>query len=234
MITIYGLSSDENVNHIRYVGKTNNLKSRLKKHLQKNSLSVKTYKNNWLKSELKKGRKIIITSLETIPKSKKWEPFEIKWIKLLKKQGHKLTNSTCGGEGIRLIKKVVKKRADTVRANFRKRVSKEFVTHNICKENDIWIGKRKCNCCSKEILHSSKQLYNLIALLKKSIKRSCLSCRSKNRKLSKKAKMKISKFRKNLPQSTRDKLSKAGKNRMSSIETKIKISNSLKKYYKQK
>ena len=58
---IYTLSSSSEPDNIRYVGKANNLKDRLRRHIGKYYLNLEiNYKNNWIKSELSKGNKILI------------------------------------------------------------------------------------------------------------------------------------------------------------------------------
>lgn len=92
---IYSLS-DEN-GDIRYIGKTGNIKRRLKDHITE-SKSNYTHKNNWISSLLKKN---IIPNIEIIDEVPdiEWEYWEIHYISLFKSWGYKLTNKTIGGNG---------------------------------------------------------------------------------------------------------------------------------------
>lgn len=100
-IFIYGLYVDDEEN-IRYVGKTiNDINKRLKQHIYHSS-KLKTFKDNWIQSCIKKNQKIKIKILE-ITNEKEWEEREIFWINFFKNKT-KLTNLTKGGESGREIK----------------------------------------------------------------------------------------------------------------------------------
>lgn len=91
-VFIYGLYSSDDDN-IRYVGKCKDKKYRLKMHYsQRNSSS--TYKNNWIKSVLRRGCEIKMLILEEVDFDK-WESKEIYWINKFKN----LTNTSSGGKG---------------------------------------------------------------------------------------------------------------------------------------
>ena len=64
MIYIYTLS-DPRTNIIRYVGKTNNIKNRLKSHICQSKKS-RTHKDNWVNSLLKLNLKPIIEILDVV------------------------------------------------------------------------------------------------------------------------------------------------------------------------
>ena len=95
---IYTLSTEEEPNNIRYIGKTNNPKDRLKRHTQSCYLIEGTYKANWLKSELNKGRTPILTVIDEVP-LEEWQMWEKYWIEQFKSWGFNLTNGTKGGDG---------------------------------------------------------------------------------------------------------------------------------------
>lgn len=101
---IYTLSSSENPNIIRYIGKTNgSLKKRLSGHitLAKINLEKKyghNYTSNWINKELSSGNYIIIEELDLIIQDN-WEYLERYWISQFKSWGFKLTNLTDGGDG---------------------------------------------------------------------------------------------------------------------------------------
>lgn len=95
---IYTLS-DPNTGLVRYIGKTNNLKKRLSRHLSNNNLSNSTRKNNWIISLLRKNQLPIIETLDEVD-STDIDFFEIFYISLFKSWGFDLLNGTEGGDGV--------------------------------------------------------------------------------------------------------------------------------------
>lgn len=97
MITfIYGLYSS-NDSEIRYVGKANDPKDRLRKHLyecRKNNNENKTHKCCWIRNVLSKGEKINYTILDECDINE-WEVLECKYMELY----DNLTNTSKGGVG---------------------------------------------------------------------------------------------------------------------------------------
>lgn len=93
-VYIYTLADPRN-NEIRYIGKANNLKKRLKKHLceKSNSMRVK-----WISSLKKIGLEPIIETIEII-ENIEWQYWESFYINLFKTWNFKLLNGTNGGEG---------------------------------------------------------------------------------------------------------------------------------------
>ena len=85
-------------NNVRDIGKTNDIK-KTKKDIFRNIIWFQIHKNRWIKSRNIKGNKIIITEIYRIVDDEKWQDVEIYWIDKYKKEGHKLTNSTNGGDG---------------------------------------------------------------------------------------------------------------------------------------
>lgn len=97
---IYTLSDPRYPDNIRYVGQTiKELKHRLSVHLSPTSLISKTHKNNWIKSLLDDNINPVINLIEDVLDNE-WNSREIYWIKYYRDQGHNLTNSTDGGEGM--------------------------------------------------------------------------------------------------------------------------------------
>lgn len=96
-VFIYALI-DPRENQIRYIGKANNPLERLKDHLSKRSLKIKTYKNNWIKSLLELNLKPNIEIIDEILESE-WQFWEQHYISLYKSWGFNLTNGTLGGDG---------------------------------------------------------------------------------------------------------------------------------------
>lgn len=96
MIYIYALS-DPFTYEIRYIGKTVNINSRLASHCNDRE---STYKCNWIRSVIAKGKKPAVIILETLSDSAYWQESEISWIAYALSLGWPLTNSTSGGEGV--------------------------------------------------------------------------------------------------------------------------------------
>ena len=94
---IYTLS-DPNTGLIRYIGKTNNIKKRLSRHLSNNHLSKSTKKNNWIISLLRNKSIPIIEVLDEV-NSEDIDFYEVFYISLFKTWGFDLLNGTEGGDG---------------------------------------------------------------------------------------------------------------------------------------
>lgn len=95
IVYIYSLSDENNV--IRYVGKTNNIKDRIKRHINE-SKKCRTHKEKWIFNMLQNNLKPKIEIIEDVPYNE-WERCEIYWISQLKCWGFNLLNGTSGGEG---------------------------------------------------------------------------------------------------------------------------------------
>lgn len=91
---IYGLI-DPRTNQCRYIGKTDDLKYRLRMHLGEKS---RTKKTGWIKGLLKSGNKPSIEIFE-VAAVEDWEEAERFWIAYGKFLGCNLTNGTLGGDG---------------------------------------------------------------------------------------------------------------------------------------
>ncbi len=91
---IYTLSDNTGV---RYVGKTTDLKRRLKDHI-KFSSKKKTYKDKWICSLIKKNELPIFEILDEV-NIEDWGFYEKYWIAQFKSWGFNLTNGNDGGEG---------------------------------------------------------------------------------------------------------------------------------------
>ena len=77
-IFIYGLVDPRN-NKVRYVGKTNNLHSRLLDHIRYAKEGRKSHKCSWIRQVLKDEKNPIIRILE-IATEDNWNTLEQKWI----------------------------------------------------------------------------------------------------------------------------------------------------------
>ena len=101
---IYGLSTSNNPELIRYIGKTVNIDRRYYEHKKEVKKAIKSnnrkwklsYKVSWLKKEILEGNDLIITVLDEAC-DKTWEEKEKHYIKLFKSFGAKLVNLTEGG-----------------------------------------------------------------------------------------------------------------------------------------
>ena len=99
--------SDPETGYIRYVGKSNNIKDRFRKHLEyRDNGKRKTYLYSWMRS-LKEDP--IIEIIEECDISD-WEFYERYWISQLLTWGFKLTNLTDGGDSLsKFSPEVIKK-----------------------------------------------------------------------------------------------------------------------------
>lgn len=175
---IYTLSTEEEPNNIRYVGKTDNPKDRRERHTQPYYLNEGTYKANWLKSEIKKGNTPILNVIDEVP-YKEWEYWESYWIEQFIAWGFKLTNGTSGGEGFGITQEVIDKRNET---NFNKGTEKlknQINKYRVRKENDEWLSERECPKCKKKLVYKSKtRAYALKSVRKGDLNnKTCLNCR---------------------------------------------------------
>ena len=99
--TIYGLYDPDDENQVRYVGYTHfSPEQRIIDHVTGAKKFVsRTHKQKWIRKLLRKGIRPAFKILE-ITTAKDWKKREQYWIKELRAQGHRLTNSTEGGEGL--------------------------------------------------------------------------------------------------------------------------------------
>ena len=222
MLTIYSLSSSETPENIRYVGKTNNLKKRLKHHISIHNLKKGTFKDRWIKKELLLGNKILINTIEEVNEDN-WQEKEIYWIAKYKELGFKLTNTTLGGICGNFTKEIKDKISSKRISKNLENKKEEIEFHKIHQIENRWFGKRNCIECEKEIIHSGTTLSNIIILMRKSLNKKCLSCKRKERVLTQETKDKISLSKQNLSQETRDKFSKLHKGKTISIEVREKL-----------
>ena len=96
MTCIYTLS-DPRDSQIRYVGKADNLDSRLYRHIYYAG-KEKSHKANWIKGLKDSGLKPIMEILEEIPESD-WGKAECYWIDQMRAWGFNLVNDAPGGLG---------------------------------------------------------------------------------------------------------------------------------------
>lgn len=107
---IYGLSSSENVDNIRYIGYTNKPETRLSEHLRDcTRKNVKTHKKNWISEELLNNNKIHLIILKEVETQEEAKKEEIEYIKKYTSFGVRLVNGTKGGDGVVATEEVRKK-----------------------------------------------------------------------------------------------------------------------------
>lgn len=97
IIYIYGLSSSQEENNIRYVGYTNNPQKRKWDHITE-SRALKTYRHKWIQSILKEGNSLSLSVLRETTEAEKGKA-ETETILLLKSVGANLVNGNNGGLG---------------------------------------------------------------------------------------------------------------------------------------
>jgi hypothetical protein len=90
---IYGLYEEGKEDEIRYVGKSLNIKDRLRSHITKFDSNVN--KSDWIRDVLSRGGKIKLRVLEECTSN--WNEREIFWVSEFKKTGL-ITNIRIGGE----------------------------------------------------------------------------------------------------------------------------------------
>ena len=97
METYIYILKDPISNLIRYVGKSNNPKDRLKNHV---NLSKKdqSHKRNWILKLKKKGLKPVMEVIDVVPIDS-WQFWETYWISQIRTWGFDLINYTNGGDG---------------------------------------------------------------------------------------------------------------------------------------
>ncbi len=124
---VYALIDPAEPNHVRYVGKTSNLKVRPLWHTKYfNADWVKpTHKSKWLGSLRDAGREADWYVLAVASDENELNELEKRFIKELKQQGHRLTNGTEGGEGALGRKPSVETRFKIGSANRGKKLSLE-------------------------------------------------------------------------------------------------------------
>lgn len=96
--TVYGLSSSEAPEKVRYVGQTvRNIRLRKREH-DRATLSASAFPVNvWMRKVVARGFKVIMVTLEENAVS---GDAEVWWVAALKAAGNKLVNATAGGPGI--------------------------------------------------------------------------------------------------------------------------------------
>jgi len=128
---IYALR-DPRTKRVRYVGKSSKGIKRARRHLCP-AIRIRPYHiYNWIRKLLSLGLKPTISVLEILPYNStddRLSQRERHWIRKLRAQGAKLTNSTTGGEGTRGFKHSLKSRRRMSAAKKGKPLSAEHRRH---------------------------------------------------------------------------------------------------------
>ncbi len=180
---IYTLSSSENPDNIRYIGKAKNLKDRIRRHIGKHYLNIEdNYKNRWIKSELSKGNKILISEVEIVSENN-WQEREQYWIEQFRQWGFKLVNTTEGGDGIILTKELIEKRNESNINRNNDRLRLQIEKYNIVCDDGIWFAKRNC-ICGRIIEYKSKSKSTILNITRRADRenRTCNICKSSGEK----------------------------------------------------
>jgi len=139
---------------VRYVGKTFDIKSRLKEHFNP-SLKERSRRSSWLKSVLYSGKKPIFEIIDDCDEFN-WSEKERAYIKLYKSFGANLTNTTAGGEQGSL--NYNHEESTRKRISDKMKVYKKTEEHNKNVSNSLkdkwrndanYIEKSKKNCIDK-------------------------------------------------------------------------------------
>lgn len=126
---IYSLEYPEG--NIKYIGKSDNPKDRLRNHLIDAKNFTVTHKLAWLNGLFKKGLSPVLNIIDEVSQEE-WPFWEIHYISLYKSWGFNLTNSTEGGDGIvNPTQKMRDKISDSLKKKYN---SGELVTWNKGKE----------------------------------------------------------------------------------------------------
>lgn len=123
---------------IRYVGKSNNPKHRLRHHLRDNKHNRRTA---WIEHLRGKGELPVLEIIDEVP-IEHWQQWEVAWIEYFKEQGCDLVNGTLGGDGLIPTPEVLKKLS---RSHLGKTISYETrakMSASHSGEKSYWFGKR--------------------------------------------------------------------------------------------
>jgi len=140
---IYALKCPKTL-EIRYIGKADNIKKRLRCHINRARRGEEGWKNNWIRQLLAEGLEPTIELIEEVPYDK-WQEYEIMYIDKYRKLGYNLTNSSDGGEGNLGNKTFLGKKHSE---ESRLKISKNHAKH--------WLGKSPSIETRKKISEKSK------------------------------------------------------------------------------
>jgi len=141
-IYVYVLT-DPRTGDVRYVGVTNNPKSRFSKHMHNAKVSS-NHRANWISSLVRDGLKPIMTIIDET-NNENWQQCEIAWIAYYRGLGCNLVNSTDGGEGSRGIirsEEYRRKISESQRGERHNMYGKHHSEESRRKNSEAHLGKR--------------------------------------------------------------------------------------------
>lgn len=157
---IYALLCPEG--EIRYIGKSTDPVARLRAHLSKaRSGETKHHAANWIRSLLSAGKKPSVEILLKVPEGEPWQPYEIRLISEFKADGHRLTNSTGGGDGFfdvspeAIAKRVAAAKATKSDPAYRERMSRIMSEVRNQPEFIEYMSKRLTQAWQDEVLRNN-------------------------------------------------------------------------------
>ena len=144
---IYSLI-DPRYNTLRYIGQTNNVKDRLRRHLQDNR---KLKRTSWIKSLINKNLKPIMR-IEAVVTFKDKDKMEKMFIQSYKSMGCKLLNMTEGGEGGDVFKNKTPKELK----KYKKKLSKAKLGKAPWNKGKKMSKEFKDKCKNKNFIRNSR------------------------------------------------------------------------------
>lgn len=164
MIYIYALCCPR-TGEIRYIGKTNNLESRLKHHISTLKIHSTLWRARWMASLISEGLRPTIKALRELPEGSDWAQAERDEIAKHYALGCRLTNLTSGGEGVPdLPPHLIRQRAEKTAKKFsalwadperRERMIQTMRTPQ-AKENRSNASKRRMADPANKAAHAEK------------------------------------------------------------------------------
>lgn len=156
---IYALT-DPTTGEVRYVGKADNPKERLRKHLLPSALAIKCRRTSWLKGLLNAGLMPRLHVLEAV-QVQDWKARECWWISFYNAIGPRLVNTAKGGTGGMLPEWITdemranmsaahigkKRSAESVEKQRQKRLGVPRSAETIAKMSAANKGKRVSDAC---------------------------------------------------------------------------------------
>lgn len=133
---------------IKYVGKSNDIKNRVKQHIYRiKHTDIILEKDKWIKDLLSKGLKPIIDILDEVP-VKEWDYWERFWILTITSWGFDLVNIRKGGNGygshsLETIEKIRQSQSGDKNAMYGKKSPKGMFGKKLSEESKKKISDKK-------------------------------------------------------------------------------------------
>lgn len=125
---------------IRYVGKTDDAKKRLRTHIA--SRTRRCHRVCWIQSLVKRGLGPILEIIDEVLVTE-WQAWEAAYIQFFLEEGCDLVNSTLGGEGITMTLEIRKKIGAAQRGDKNHMFGKKQSFDTIQKRTEKLIGKKR-------------------------------------------------------------------------------------------